>query len=212
MVMAIHAGYYAKPDSSQGSLYQNDFRSAAGNDWFLNAAFKIDQNPKGMVNRFPYNTNISMLPGVWAGAVADMAKKPKAAVMSMAHSYDAVSGIIQTRIDTRFLIHAAGTYNLTVCILEDSIYGAQKNNDPKVDSVPEIRHYLFMDVLRGSINGSYGEALTSNIDTTKIISKTYQYQLAPGLVMKNCKIIAFVSNAATYEILHAKVKRLPASK
>jgi len=211
-VIAVHAGYYARPDSSAGSLYKADFRCQTGNDWNLTPAFKIDQNPKGMINRVPYKGDMSMLPANWPGAVAEMAKKPKAAVMSMQNTYDAGTRMLTTRVDIRFLIKEAGTYNLVVCILEDSIYGAQKNNDPKVDSVPEIKKFLFMDVLRGSMNGSWGEELTSATDTTTILTKSYTFPLNATWVAKNCKVVAFVANAESYEILHAKAQKIPAVK
>jgi hypothetical protein len=205
-VISVHAGFYARPDATPGSLYSADFTCETGNDWNSTPVFAIDQNPKGMVNRVPYNGKMSMLPGDWPGAVAAAAKLSKAAVMSMANSYDAATRTLTTRVDTRFLIKQVGTYNLCVCILEDSIYGGQKNNDPKVDSVPEIKHFLFMDILRGSMNGSWGEALTSSIDTTAILSKTYTFALKSEWKAKHCKVIAFVANASTYEILHASLK------
>jgi hypothetical protein len=210
-VISVHAGFYARPDATQGSLYAADFRCVTGDEWNATPVFAIDQNPKGMINRLPYNSKMSMLPGDWPGAVAAAVKLPKFAVMSMANAYDAGTRTLTTRVDTRFLNSQAGTYNLCVCILEDSIYGGQKNNDPKVDSVPEIKHFLFMDILRGSVNGTWGEALTSAIDTSAILSKTYSFVLKPEWKAKHCKVIAFVANAETYEILHARMKPVGAT-
>jgi len=206
-VIAVHAGNFAEPDTSHGQPFKEDFRCAAGNAWYSNPIFKIDGNPKGMVNRVPYNGKISYIPAQWTDAVATQAKLQKAAVMSIGNTYNAATRLLTTRVDSRFLICNQGKYNLCVVIQEDSIIGAQANAIPP-DSTPVIYHFVFMDVLRGSLNGPYGEELTALIDTTSVITKTYEYTLDPAWVPKHCKITAFIANAETYEVMHAARKKV----
>ena len=206
-VVAIHAGNFAEPDTSHGQPFKEDFRCETGNLWYSNTAFKIDANPKGMVNRVPFKTKMSFGPSQWTDAVGVQAKLQKAAVMSIGNSYDGTTRKLSTRIDSRFLISNPGTYNLVVLIQEDSIIGAQANAIPP-DSTPIIYHYVFMDVLRGSINGAYGEILTASIDITKVITKTYTFTLDPAWVPEHCKVTAFIANNETYEVMHAARKKV----
>jgi hypothetical protein len=93
---------------------------------------------------------------------------------------------------------------LCVCILEDSIYGGQLNSVPG-DSIPYYKHFCFMDVLRGSVNGSWGDLLTTDPDENTIITKdyTFLFNTQPTWIPGNCNIVAFLMNSETKEILHA---------
>ena len=65
IVIAVHAGYFAKPKAAP-SEYTYDFRTQAGNEW--NDYFAIIGNPNGMVNRQSENGNYVLGPGLWAEA------------------------------------------------------------------------------------------------------------------------------------------------
>src|SRR5574344_875002 len=64
VVMAVHAGYFAKPDASSGH-YLYDFRTSVGTDWYRE--FGIESNPMGLINRIGKTTNQHIFaPGSWA--------------------------------------------------------------------------------------------------------------------------------------------------
>ncbi|MEI7983042.1 MAG: Omp28-related outer membrane protein, partial [Bacteroidota bacterium] len=218
-VISVHAGDFAEPDSTDpnyGRYLKDNFICQAGTDWFTYKPFNIDQNPKGMVNRLPYKTKTSFLPADWAGAIGASVALPKAAIISISNNYDSVAKILTANIGMRFLTGLSGNINLCVCVLEDSIYGGQLNSKPG-DSTPIIKKFRFMDVLRGSLNGSWGELIATNPATNFSMSKPFKINFndQPKWVARHCNIVAFIMDADTKEVYHVakmavvKTKKTP---
>lgn len=199
ILIAIHAGYYATPYPS-GDFTAN-YTSAAGNDWFTD--FDVQVNPKGMINRTPYEGTKILGPDVWGNAVAAQMALQQQANLTITNTYDEESGELQMSLNAKFMAVLTGSYTLTVCITEDSLVSPQKNNNPEVGPTPIIYDYVFMDVLRGAVNGSYGETITTAVDTSKVILKSYSIALDPSWVPAHCNVVAFISNADTREVIQA---------
>ena len=202
-VIGVHAGSFAKPDLVHYAPYLTaDYRCATGNEWYSNSVFNIDQNPKGMVNRRPYGGKTSFVPSEWSNAIQAALKLPREAYMSVTNTYDSQSKTLSSKVDTKFLIGYASPVNLCVCIVEDSIYGGQENSVAG-DSIPIIKNFRFMHILRGSINGTYGEQIAASPAANAIVSKTYSFDFnTKTWVPGHCSVIAFISDAATSEVLH----------
>ena len=202
-VIGVHAGSFAKPDLTHYVPYLTaDYTSAAGNEWYSYSGFNIDQNPKGMVNRRPYKTKISFLPSDWNNAIDSVLKLPKAAIMVLNNTYNSANRTVSIQVDTKFLLGFTSPVNLCVCILEDSIHGGQLNSI-KPDSTPIIKNFTFMHILRGSVNGSFGEEIAASPAANAIYSKTYSFDFTPkSWVPAHCSVIAFIMDAGTREVLH----------
>jgi hypothetical protein len=109
---------------------------------------------------------------------------------------------MNTSVAVNFLQNHPGKVSLTVCILEDSIYGGQLNNI-KPDSTPIIKNFRFMHMLRGSLNGSFGEQIAENPKTNDILNRSYSFDFSTKTwIPKNCSVIAFISDASSLEVLH----------
>jgi len=200
-VIAVHAGDFAKPNPANPYL-SADYRSATGNDWNGYGPFNIDAYPKGMVNRRTYNGTLSFGVSDWNQAVQKVVTLPKVAIMTVHNTFNSTSKVMNSKIDVKFLQSYTGKVSLTVCILEDSIYGGQLNV-VKPDSTPIIKHFRFMHMLRGSLNGSFGEEIASSPGANALVSKSYTFDFSPtDWVPAHCSVIAFISDAATYEVLH----------
>ena len=202
-VISVHAGQFAKPNPSSYYPYlTGDYRCAAGNDWNGYSGFNIDANPKGMVNRRPYNGSTSFGTTDWNQAVKIAVELPKVAVMTVNNTISSQDSTLQSKIEVKFLTGYTGKVNMTVCILEDSIYGGQLNIIPP-DSVPIMKNFRFMHILRGSLNGSFGEEIAVNPASGKLVSKSYSLDFGTvAWVPSHCSVIAFISDADTKEVLH----------
>jgi hypothetical protein len=202
-VIGVHAGSFARPDMIHYVPYLTaDYRCATGNEWYSTSVFNIDQNPKGMVNRRPFNGKMSFVPSEWNNAIIEALKLPKAAVMSMNNTFDTQNKTLSTRVDTKFLIGLTVPVNLCVCIIEDSIYGGQENSVAG-DSIPIIKNFRFMHLLRGSVNGTFGEAIAASPSAGEAVTKNYTFDFSDkNWVPGHCSTIAFISNADTKEVLH----------
>ncbi len=199
IVIAVHAGYYATAYPT-GDFTAN-YTSTAGNDWFTD--FEVQVNPKGMVNRTAYEGSLVLGSDQWGNAVESQMALPQQANLTIEATFDTSSGQVQATLDSKFMAVLSGSYSLTVCITEDSLISPQKNNNPEVGPTPIIYDYVFMNVLRGSVNGSYGEVLTTAVDTSKTIEKNYNFTLDPSWNPKHLNLVAFISNAETKEIIQA---------
>lgn len=204
-VIAVHAGYFANPDSNNPTspFYSQDFRNATSQTWM--STFKVVTNPLGLVNRAYYNstTQLTVQAAEWPNAVAAQVKLPKAAVMSMHNGITIAKGdtTLTTSVQLRFLQKLEGKYNLCVCITEDSIVGVQQ-----VGST--IKHdYVFNDLLRGAINGYFGEQITAANDTVTVIKKDYTQKLSGKWNADNLNVVAFILNGDTKQVYHIIKKR-----
>ena len=203
VVMAVHAGYYALPGVGEYTL---DLRTKAGTDW--NSEFAFSSYPNGLVNRKPFEGSLIVKFEKWGSAIGQLISLPPDFQIKITNQYDSNSRQVISTVYNRFITPMTGEYTLTVCILEDSIIGAQKNSNENVGPTPDWYDYVFNDVLRGSLNGSFGEVLTTSPDTELTYLGRYKSTLSPDLVAKNCWILAFVSNGATREIIQAEKKKI----
>jgi hypothetical protein len=203
IVMAVHAGYFALPGTGP---YTANYSTPVGETWFSD--FAIPGSPSGMIDRKMFGGKRDLTPDLWADSLATLVDIPPDAWITITNTYNPSTRVLNTTLGTKFLSHFDQTFNLSVCIVEDSIIGAQKNKDAWVGPVPDIFDYVFMDMLRGTLNGNYGDELASETDTSLVYTKTYSMTLDTAWVAKNCSVLAFVFDAGTNEILQAEKKKI----
>jgi len=194
IVMAVHAGFFAEPASTGD--FTADYTTGTGDEW--NSYFTITANPNGLVNRTAYNGALVVGPDNWANAVNAQLALDAEATVDISNEYTEATRNLEITVDTKFLEELSGAYTLTVCITEDSLISPQKTNN---STTPIIYDYVFMDVLRGSVNGTWGEELTASVNPSQTYKKTYTVTLNQAWTAKNCHVVAFVSNAETKEII-----------
>jgi hypothetical protein len=207
ILMAVHAGNLAVPSDPP---FTTDYTSPAGEEWYN--TFGIYANPLGLVNRRPFHGNLIIGADLWASAVDTLIHNAPDALITIENSFSASNNKLTTVISTKFKTLLPGTFTLNACITEDSLISAQKNNDTLVGPVPVITNYVFMDVLRGTINGNWGEVLTSSIDTSQVYKKTYVFTFSTSWVPKNCSVVGFVYNSDTKEIIQTEKTKVLQTK
>lgn len=197
IVLAVHAGYYAIPGTGE---FAADFRTTAGEQW--NTDFQIIAYPSGMIDRSEFDGQQVLGSEVWVSDIASIINQTPPLIMIMTNSYDSTSRTVKSYIYSKFLQSLSGSYTITVCVMEDNIISAQ-------DSSNTIIHdYNFRDVMRGAVNGTYGEVLTNSVDPTLTYLGRFSISINTSWVAKNCWILAFVSKSDTKEILQAIKKRV----
>ena len=197
IVLAVHAGYYAMPGTGE---FAPDFRTTAGEAW--NTDFQVNAYPSGMIDRKEFNGHQVIGSGEWVTDIAGIINQAPELNMFMTNTYDTTSGTAHSLIYSHFPASLPGSYSITVCVVEDNIISAQ-------DSASTIIHnYVFKDVLRGSVNGTYGETLTASVDPAMTYLGKFSIPLNSAWVPENCWILAFVSKSDTREILQVIKKRV----
>lgn len=202
VVIAVHAGFFAKPSNTGNYTY--DFRTPAGTDWDNYFGIGAIGNPNGMVNRRKLDNTYVISPSGWSGAVGMMVSEAPRLDILVVNAYNPGDRKLNVTIQTQFLETIDKNLKLIVALTEDSIVAPQKNNDPLVGTTPEILYYVHMHALRGTITSTWGTAIAAfgTVNPTSI-SNSFVYQLADNWIPANCRVVAFVYDDDTKEVLQA---------
>jgi hypothetical protein len=100
-----------------------------------------------------------------------------------------------------------GDHNLTIYLLEDSVVDAQVDNRV---SPPDVLDYMHRHVLRGNVNGTWGETVvTGSAAAGDTVTVTHSYVLpANVLVPAKCSLVAYVYRSDNYEVLQAEERKI----
>jgi thiol-disulfide isomerase/thioredoxin len=206
VVIAVHAGFFTKLNAP----FVTSYTCQAGNDWdATSGGFGISAvgNPNGMINRKNYaNNGIIQKETNWSTTASLAADDMEYCDLYLTTTYDAVNRKINTSVKSKFKRSYPNNTKLCVVLTEDSIIGPQKDYTQTPDVVD---NYVFMGMLRGSINGSWGDNLkAAPIKYNDSVLVSYpNFPLNPAFKDKNVNVIAFVYDAVTREVLQVeKVK------
>lgn len=200
IVMAVHAGFFSEPVQPP---FDTDFRTTTGNTW--NTDFGIVSYPSGMINRGFFDGARVAGKGLWASRVESATRQSAIAGLDIETNYTEANRQLALKIDSRFLENSSEKHFLQVCLVEDSIMAPQRNNDPSVGETPTIAEYYHRHVLRKSVNGTYGEAISSaSIVADETYTHEYNFTLDAGYNADHCSIIAFIYSEADLEIVQVE--------
>ncbi len=202
VVVGVHAGFFAKPKKST----EYDFRTAAGDELDKFFGIGIVGNPNGMINRMGFLTKSHIAATAsWGSKSAEALAQPPTVGISLKPEYDAASKTLTLEATTEFLIAAESDAYLAIYLVEDSIINRQTDYR---QTPSEIENYTHMHVLRGAVNSTWGDQLsTTAIIAGQIFKKNYTYTIPAGKDWKpeRMKIIAFIHrNNSTYEVLNVE--------
>ncbi len=198
VAIALHvSNQFASPSPG---LFYYDFRTASGTE--LDDYFEISASglPKGMVNRegFPTQTHKKAYTS-WSGLVAlELQKEPEADI-TITNSYDSISRTVTATVKSKFLVNLQGDFFLNVMYVEDSIIQPQLFPGNVV-----VNDYVFNHVLRGSLNGTWGEKIAINPAEFDESTKSYSTVLVADAVAKNCRVVAYIYNNTTKAVIQAE--------
>ncbi len=190
--VAIHAGSFANPT---GTPFEYDFLTEAGNAYYNE--WQPQAFPIGMVNRKKVDNVFLQDVGAW-GTLAAKAFK-ETAPLNIKVEVDGISNqnTISGKVHLSFIEELKENVKLQIIVTEDSIIKPQLTPEgPKED-------YVHMHVLRGAVNGNWGEDLPNDsyaANETATISFN-NYTLGDDWTPKNLMVLAYLYNADTKEIL-----------
>jgi hypothetical protein len=164
-----------------------------------------------LVNRKLYNGAALVLPAGWGEKVQEIVTNvtPQASI-SLETSFDAETRKLDVAVNSKFLSGFSEPYYLQVVLVEDSIQGAQSNNNPAVGDTPIIEDYYHRHVLRQDINGIYGDAVngTEAIVANEVYNHNYSLTLNAAYKAQHCSVIAFLYRISDNEILQVEEKHI----
>lgn len=201
IMMAIHSGFFARPSAAP---FNNDYRTPEGDAWDQFFAVSAVGNPNGLVNRINENGNYVVTPGNWSSSIAAIIEDLADLRITLETTYNAENRNLAINVNGSFLNNLQGDYKLITCIVEDSIISAQKNNDPAAGETPVITEYVHRHMLREVVNSIWGEDVVSNPTASSTFDKNYTITLDPKYKQQHVSVIAFVYDAASFEIIQVE--------
>jgi len=198
VVVAIHAGFFAMPI---GGDFSADYRTPAGNT--LNDFFGIADvgYPKALVNRTAYGTpGLRLDPDEVAGRLAPLIEEDPVIGIEITPVYTASNRTATIDVEVNIFDAMQRRLMLSVMITEDSIVS------PQQDKTEIIYDYVHRHMLRTAVNGAWGDELSDGLaplDPGENLQKTLNTTLAANWNEDQCKIVAFVYDGNTYEVLQA---------
>ena len=197
IVISVHAGDFA--EITPPPFNDLDLRTATGNQ--LNDHYAPIGNPAAAFNRkLLGGSRTSISTPEWQTKLNQtLHVQPELDMQVKVSNYDAEKRKACIDVQTQYLQNTSKKLMLSLYVLEDSLIGNQKDG-PSV-TVP---NYVFMHVLRGSVNGTWGDLLSNtSISQNTLKNNKYATILDQKWNAKNCKIVAFVYDSITEEVIQA---------
>ncbi len=135
--------------------------------------------------------------------MASIAGVKASAKLNLSNTFNAVARTITTSVNTGVLKDLQDSLSLVVLFTEDSIINWQK------DGTLNIPDYVHRHVLRGSLNGSWGELLGTSFTNGQEINKTYTSSaIHADAAPEHISVIAILYDASTYQVVQVAQKKL----
>jgi len=202
IIVVVHAGnYFARPEPPE---YPYDFRTPAGEE-YLSTFVGLAGFPIGMINRTNEEGNYLVDKDAWGTKISQLLEEDPEISVEINSTLE--SGKISGEINIEFLSSISQQASLQIWITEDSIIKPQKVPSSEGDIIEEYQHD---HVLRGAVNGTWGEALsqatyeTGNTETIKFSN----FQLGDDWVAEKLSIVAFVYDNDSKKVIQVEKKKL----
>lgn len=204
VVIAVHADVWADPNPPGASKFTYDFRNAVATQIATDFDVMGQPFPKGMVNRQlnPVTGTPFVLDwGNWEGKISNLLQESAEAGLKITPAYETASRTITANVEVKMLSVNSDAMELAVYFMEDSIVNWQKDQDA---SPADVQNYVHNHVLRGSLNGTYGESL-GVLAEGQVVTKTYSAPLTPNdAVPGKISLVAILSNSTTKEVVQVE--------
>jgi hypothetical protein len=198
IIIAVHAGYFASTQFF-GDLFSYDFNTPAGTAW--DNYYQISTtygNPNGLVDRVEYESKMVLGKDQWGSAIGEQALADFQAKITIENNYNTGSNTLNSNIVTEFQENLTGSYSILACIVQDHFESPQKDED--VDGGTDST-YIHNNVMRGSMNGDWGENLTSDPAEGSSYEKSYSINFHDDWKPEDCRVVAFVFNEETKAVI-----------
>jgi hypothetical protein len=208
VVVSVHAGDYANacpgmltcPGNAPAGSFGANYKTTCGEDW--NNTFLIQFYPAGMIDRIDFPSDNVKPKGIWDQKIQDRLNLPAKARIRIQNTYTDSDRKLRACIETKFMEAMSGDYKLSVVLTEDSIIDWQVwyNHNPVL-----VQDYVHHHMLRGALNTSFGVNVASgaiSAGTTNVSG--YSMEILSGWNPDHCKVVAFIYDVATYEVLQVE--------
>jgi len=206
VVMAVHAGYFAKFDHAP---FTTNWTTPEGEDW--NTDFGVAAYPAGLVNRTPKAGSSSRVQGIatWPTAIAtQMAETPQVG-MTVTTLFNELTRKLDIKVRSKYLANLSGKYSLMVVITEDGSinwqknYGAAAGGDPNY-ATGDVNNYVHPHALRRVLTTTWGKPNKENPVADDVTKEYLSTVLDNSWNAHKCSVIAYIVDDASDEVIQVE--------
>lgn len=205
VILALHADFWAAPYAPGAPFFTYDFRNAVSTQIATDFNVIGQPFPKGMVNRMvnpSTNTQLILDWANWEPKINEWLTLPADAGIEITPAYNSTNRQITANVKLKVVNPLTDPVSLAVYFSEDSIINWQK------DGSTNVQNYVHNHVLRGSLNGVYGESLGTLAQGTEI-TRTFSGTLTPAdAVAGKVNLVAILMKESTKEIIQVEEVKL----
>ncbi len=200
IAVAIHAGSdaFTAPDPTNG--YPTEFRTPEGN--LLQQFFRVSFQPAGMVSRLDYTASgVAQLKYYtsWPSLVSQINQEVAELKIEINGDYEPSNRLLSATVQSTLLSQSNRDLYLCLWLCESGIVAPQLQPDDTRD--PD---YVHNNVFRTSLNSAFGQQIASGGATGEQINTSFSYFVPSAYTAENCKLVVFVYDNATQEVLQAE--------
>lgn len=206
VLLAIHARTQSEPEDDNYTDcnigYINDYRTEAGNNYaerFVSLGL-----PAAVFNRTEINGIYEQnAPESWAEIVNEIERTPADLAIQIIPVFNKKQDTVFIFVKTTLLNTMNANMNLCVLLSESGIVSPQKNNTPKIGTVPDICEYTHNHMLRENISPILGSAIRISAAEESQLN-VYALPVSFKWIISHCDIVAFVYDTDTQKVLQAE--------
>ena len=200
ITIAVHAGFFAMTTTE----YPTDYRSADGNA--IASYFSVTDYPSGMVNRKEESGQRLKPYTVWATMISEILAQTPVLGISITNNYNSTNRQLQSTAKLEFKGIVDEQLKICFFITEDSLISPQTDYSLTPD---KIDNYIHRHVLRGSMNGTWGDNLSaSSYSAGDSLTVTKTVTLNSNWNENHCSVVVFVYSESSEEIVQAEEKKV----
>ena len=182
----------------------------------ITQAFDLDNRglPQGAVNRASFaaaNNDPVATFSLWPGVVTTQLALAPTVELRATPLYDRTTRLLRLKTATKYLTDRAGrNMRLGITIVEDSLFGAQKDYSLNRGANPEqiTEHYEHHNVMRAALAGTFGTLQVSGPVASQQFNNYLGYKLPANWNDRHCSVIVYVADADTRQIIQVAQAKL----
>jgi len=208
-IINIQSGTFALPSTYMSYPFPDDLSCSTGESLDTFSLVYSTGYPEGMISRTDYNTTtLTHLKfySNWEVEVNSLVHQTPLVLIDHSNSFNSTTRMLNTTVYTEVLTSLAGNYYLSVYLTEDSIISpvADIDNTTSIDT-----DHVNNNLLRAGINGTWGTLISSGTFTSgSILTNNFNFHLDTLWKAHHCKVVCFVYDNATKEVLQISQKSL----
>jgi len=204
IAISVHVGFFATP--SGAGLFTADYRTQTGNELDQFYGNSVAGLPNGLINRISDNGNAIMDVNAWPSRVVNVLSQDPKLQLKLNATFSNATRLATANLELKALEELNSQLKVVYYLTEDSILGSQKDYSLSPSDIPVYYH---RHMLRGSMNGTWGENFASaSFQAGTTWQNTSSFTIPETWNQNKVAVVAVVFRADNREVIEVIEKKL----